>query len=104
MTVIETGLYDREGESKIEGRAVACTTLLNAAREQKLTSIECLKIDVEGIEDSVLMPCFREAPRALWLKAIVGEHIFTDLWCDHCLSRGYSQRLRNQYNIALTLE
>ncbi|NSL71207.1 hypothetical protein C6Y62_05225 [Hyphomicrobium sulfonivorans] len=104
VTVMEMGLCEREGVTDIDGHAVACNTLLNAVQQQKLTSIECLKIDIEGMEDSVLLPFFRDAPRSLWPKAIVGEHIFTDQWRDLCLSLGYSQHLRTQYNIALTLD
>jgi hypothetical protein len=102
--VLETGLSDHAGAGMIDEVSVSCNTLLNAMQEQQLCSIDCLKIDIEGMEDRVLLPFFRDAPRSLWPKAIVGEYIFTDQWRDLCLSLGYRQRWRSHFNVGLTLD
>ena len=37
--------------------------------------VDALKIDIEGFEDRVLTPFFKDAPQGLWPRAIVIEHL-----------------------------
>jgi FkbM family methyltransferase len=53
------------------GVRVPCRPLLTLLRVQGITSVDALKIDVEGMEDEVLMPFFAEAPRTLWPRMIL---------------------------------
>ena len=75
--------------------------------ESGITRVDVLKIDVEGYEDRVLIPFFRQAPQALWPKAIVIEHLSKDEWRDDCIadmvSRGYTVSGRNRSNTLLVL-
>jgi hypothetical protein len=77
--------------------------LLHAARSRGIERIDVMKIDIEGMEDQVLLPFFRKAPRSLWPRAIVGEHIFAPRWREECLSLGYCQQWQTRYNCGLTL-
>jgi FkbM family methyltransferase len=52
---------------------VRCRSLLDALRDQGVDRIDALKIDVEGMEDVILMPFFRDAPPSLWPDLIVIE-------------------------------
>lgn len=62
--------------------------------EAGVAEVDALKIDVEGYEDRVLTPFFKQAPQALWPKAVVIEHLSKDEWQDDCIadmtSRGYA--------------
>jgi FkbM family methyltransferase len=78
----------REGGIRVPSRR-----LFGILQDQGVTAIDSLKIDVEGYEDRVLMPFFREAPQSLWPGAIVIEHLEANEWLDDCLDdmtlRGY---------------
>ena len=50
-----------------------CRTLLQVLTQEQVHVIDALKIDVEGAEDSILSPFFRDAPQSLWPKFIVIE-------------------------------
>ena len=67
--------------------------------------VTLLKIDVEGYEDSVLIGFFRDAPAALWPRAIAIEHLSRDDWVDDCLAdmlmRGYAETGRTRSNTLL---
>jgi FkbM family methyltransferase len=73
--------------------------------EAKIDHIDSLKIDVEGYEDRVLLPFFREAPQSLWPRAVVIEHIHPEGWLDDCLAelaaRGYRTAKLGLYNAML---
>jgi hypothetical protein len=61
--------------------------------EAGVAKVDTLKIDVEGFEDRVLTGFFRDAPQALWPRAVVIEHLSRDEWQEDCiadmLARGY---------------
>jgi FkbM family methyltransferase len=67
--------------------------------------IDALKIDVEGFEDRVLTGFFRNAPPALWPRAVVIEHLSRDEWLDDCIAdmraRGYAETGRTRSNTLL---
>jgi FkbM family methyltransferase len=70
-----------------------------------VSRVDALKIDVEGFEDSVLTGFFREAPQALWPRAIVIEHLSRNEWQDDCIadmrSRGYAESGKTRSNTLL---
>ena len=67
--------------------------------------VDALKIDVEGFEDRVLTGFFRDAPQALWPRAVVIEHLSRDEWQDDCiadmLARGYAETGKTRSNTLL---
>jgi FkbM family methyltransferase len=73
--------------------------------EANVTSVDALKIDIEGFEDRVLTGFFKEAPPSLWPRAIVIEHLSCDEWQDDCiadmLARGYAQAGKTRSNTFL---
>jgi len=73
--------------------------------EAGATKIDALKIDVEGFEDRVLIGFFRDAPDALWPRAVVIEHLSKDEWTDDCIAdmhlRGYVEQGRTRSNTLL---
>ena len=50
-------------------------TLIDILNEAGLSSIDALKIDIEGFEKAALEPFFSSAPRELWPKRICMEHL-----------------------------
>ena len=54
------------GGTQGRGVVVRCRPLLAVVTEAGLAGIDALKIDVEGFEDKVLVPFFRDAPPSLW--------------------------------------
>ena len=86
--------------------AVAMTTLRLLIEDERLDAIRAVKIDVEGYEDRVLGPFFREAPERLWPEALIVEHLNRDDWDFDCIgeceARGYTQNFRTRGNTGLT--
>lgn len=115
-SVLNLALSDRDGRARFDEGAESLVTgsgagfevrtrpLLDVVREQGLTRIDCVKIDVEGAEDLVLLPFFREAPAALWPRAILIEDNAA-LWRQDCVGalreRGYREAWRSRLNVAL---
>jgi FkbM family methyltransferase len=86
---------------------VPAKRLLSILQDQDVTKIDSLKIDVEGYEDRVLVGFFRDAPPALWPRAIAIEHLSRDDWLDDCLAdmlaRGYVETGKTRSNTLLVL-
>lgn len=82
--------------------SVDTDTLLDVLRSQNIDTVGALKIDVEGAEDNVLQPFFREAPSSLWPGLIVIEHVMPEQWEWNCLefieSHGYKKLWRGGMN------
>jgi FkbM family methyltransferase len=76
--------------------------------EAGASKVDALKIDVEGFEDRVLIGFFRDAPEALWPRAVVIEHLSKDEWTDDCIAdmhlRGYVDQGRTRSNTLLVRE
>jgi FkbM family methyltransferase len=93
--------------SREAGLRVPARQLYSILQEQGVAAIDALKIDVEGYEDRVLMPFFRDAPASLWPKAVVIEHLEANEWLDNCLdemmSRGYQVAGKTRSNTLLLL-
>src|SRR5271170_3785392 len=86
------------------GVEVKCRPLLDVIRDAGLSIIDALKIDVEGAEDKVLVPFFRDAPQALWPGLIVIEDSSaewsTDLFA-LLAAKGYEVSSRSKQNVML---
>jgi len=104
---------DNLGASHVASGAPSANAIkVRALRLQRIledvgvTSVDALKIDIEGFEDRVLTGFFKQAPQALWPRAIVIEHLSRDEWHDDCiadvLARGYAQSGRTRSNTLLT--
>jgi FkbM family methyltransferase len=52
---------------------VECRPLLEVLRKEGVSRIDVLKIDVEGAEDTILIPFFRDAAESLWPNFIIIE-------------------------------
>jgi len=89
------------------GKAIRVPSLrLQRILEQAgVADVDALKIDVEGYEDRVLIPFFRQAPQALWPRAVVIEHLSKDEWQADCIaemtSRGYAISGKTRSNTLL---
>jgi FkbM family methyltransferase len=104
---------DNLGASHIVGAAASGNAIkVPSLRLQRIVEdagasrVDALKIDVEGFEDRVLTGFFREAPQALWPRAVVIEHLSRDEWQQDCiadmLARGYSIAGKTRSNTFLT--
>jgi FkbM family methyltransferase len=84
---------------------VPAMRLLHILQNSKVGPVDSLKIDVEGYEDRVLIGFFRDAPAALWPRAIAIEHLSRDDWVDDCLAdmlmRGYAEAGKTRSNTLL---
>src|ERR1041385_2315638 len=129
IDVRPVALSDREGEAtlvlndsdsggthidKQDGRrdpgeriTVPSKPLLPVLSEAGITSIDALKMDVEGAEDAVLAPFLRDALPSLLPRLILVEDTrgFWSLDLFALLrSRGYSEMERSRQNVALKLD
>ena len=112
MVVLEINPCDRGGTrtraltSDVPGSApiVERRSLLNLLREEEVTFIDALKIDVEGDEGAILFPFFRKADESLWPKLILiednssswGDDLFTAL-----AKQGYGIVARTKLNVIM---
>jgi FkbM family methyltransferase len=89
------------------GKAIRVPSLrlLRILQEAGASSVDALKIDVEGYEDRVLISFFKEAPQSLWPRAVVIEHLSKDEWQTDCIadmvSRGYAIAGKTRSNTLL---
>lgn len=83
---------------------VPCRPLLSVLQQEGIAAIDALKIDVEGMEDMVLAPFFRDAPQYLWPRMILIEdsaHEWkTDLF-KLFAEKGYRISVRSKQNVVL---
>jgi FkbM family methyltransferase len=84
--------------------AVECRPLLDVLRQEGIARIDALKIDVEGAEDAILLPFFRDAPESLWPDLIVIEDA-RDAWHSDLFgvltAYGYVLSGRSKLNVML---
>jgi len=67
-----TKKLDRDG-SRPETVRVPSATLLQLLTDEAVDAVDALKIDVEGLEDVILQPFFRDAPQRLWPRLAIIE-------------------------------
>jgi FkbM family methyltransferase len=60
-------------EMPAETVRVAAQTLLEVLAGEGVDAVDALKIDVEGLEDVILAPFFRDAPPRLWPRLVIIE-------------------------------
>ena len=84
---------------------VASLRLQRILEEAGVLHVDALKIDVEGYEDRVLTGFFKQAPPALWPRAVVIEHLSRHEWLADCiadmLARGYAEAGKTRSNTLL---
>jgi FkbM family methyltransferase len=83
---------------------VDAQTLLQLLHREGIDAIHAIKIDVEGAEDLVLAPFFRDAPKSMWPRLILLEDArsawTTDLF-SLLASLGYIVVSRTRLNVML---
>jgi FkbM family methyltransferase len=93
------------GAARAGAIKVPALRLQRILEEAGVTGVDALKIDIEGFEDRALVPFFRDAPQALWPRAVVIEHLSRDEWQQDCiadmLARGYAEAGRTRSNTFL---
>jgi len=93
------------GKASAGAFKVPCFTLQHILDRARVAKVDALKIDVEGLEDRVLTGFFREAPQALWPRAVVIEHLSRHEWQQDCIAdmiaRGYREAGRTRSNTLL---
>jgi len=109
--LIETDGDNLGASHVVTGAASARAVKVPALRLQRIlqdsgvATVDALKIDVEGFEDRVLVTFFRDAPQALWPRAVVIEHLSRDEWLEDCIAdmiaRGYREVGRTRSNTLL---
>jgi FkbM family methyltransferase len=94
-----------DASARSDAIRVPALRLVRILRDQNVGHVDSLKIDVEGYEDRVLIGFFRDAPPALWPRAIAIEHLSRDEWLDDCLAdmlaRGYAETGKTRSNTLL---
>ncbi|WP_051512821.1 FkbM family methyltransferase [Skermanella stibiiresistens] len=97
------------GQSSIAMRtdekvSVPCRTLDGILTEAGFDRVDALKIDIEGAEDTVLVPFFASAPERRWPAMILLE-MSSDRWKTDCvalcLAHGYHISHRTRLNVIL---
>jgi FkbM family methyltransferase len=87
-----------------DAATVDAQTLLQLLHREGIDAIHAIKIDVEGAEDLVLAPFFRDAPKSMWPRLILLEDArfawTTDLF-SLLASLGYIVVSRTRLNVML---
>jgi FkbM family methyltransferase len=93
------------GASAHNAIRVPSLRLLRILEDAAVSRVDALKIDVEGFEDRVLTPFFKQAPPSLWPDAVVIEHLSRREWHDDCIAdmraRGYAEAGKTRSNTLL---
>jgi len=85
---------------------VDCRSLSSLVREEGLTRIDAIKLDVEGAEDRILVPYLSEAPRSLLPRFLIIEDN-RSVWKEDLLGllerTGYVTQATPNANLVLSL-
>jgi FkbM family methyltransferase len=111
--VVELDRRDRGGsrtrkvvDAKAEAVRVTAQTLFALLQSERVETVDALKIDVEGFEDVVLGPFFRDAPPRMLPHLIIIEDC-SGSWKADLMSimadKGYSVVARSKLNFILRL-
>jgi FkbM family methyltransferase len=99
----ETSVRVISADARATQLRVPAKSLLSLLREEGYDRVDAIKLDIEGAEDLVLDPFFRDAPRPLWPALVIME--FTLLRGGAELEQrlrglGYREILRTNENVA----
>ena len=101
-------LTNKKNEKNKKKIIVKCRKLIDIVKEEKLNCITNLKIDIEGSEDLVLIPFFKNCKKKLYPKNIILEHSLHKLWKKNLIkflyNMGYKKIFKNKSNIILSLK
>jgi FkbM family methyltransferase len=90
-----------------DAQRVQAQTLFQLLQNERADWVDAVKIDVEGSEDRILVPFFRDAPRSLWPKLLVIEDAggawSIDLF-SHLTATGYAIAARSKQNVIFRLK
>jgi FkbM family methyltransferase len=111
--VVELDRRDRGGSrtrkivgSQTDSVRVPSRTLLELLQSEHVETVDALKIDVEGFEDVILSPFFRDAPPQMLPRLIIIEDC-RNSWKANLMSimadKGYSIAARSKLNFVLRL-
>jgi FkbM family methyltransferase len=93
------------GQASSKAIKVPSLRLQRILDEAGASHVDALKIDIEGFEDRVLTGFFKEAPQALWPRAVVIEHLSSNEWQNDCIAdmraRGYAETGKTRSNTLL---
>lgn len=96
-----------DSDDSSNGISVQMAPLKKVLQDEEIHRIDALKIDVEGMEDSVLFPFFEASDRRLWPHVIIIEYTSQHQWKRDILSwlidSGYQEIERNRSNAMLKL-
>lgn len=88
--------------------SVPVTPLRHVVVSKGLTSIDALKVDVEGFEDRVIIPYLTSSPRSLWPRHIVLKVSSASAWNKDCTvvlkSSGYRLAIEDYGEAMYSLE
>ena len=82
---------------------VPAKSLLSLLHEEGYERVDAIKLDIEGAEDLVLDPFFRDAPEALWPGLIIMEYTLLSAGAQleqRLRALGYREILRTNENVA----
>lgn len=89
--------------SQTDAIRVPAVTMLELLNREGLTRVDAIKLDVEGAEDLVLDPFFRDAPASLYPSLLVVANV-PDRWQTDVVKllkgKGYRQILETKMNLA----
>lgn len=90
------------GSSQVDAIRVPAVTLLDLLTQEGFTHLDAIKLDVEGAEDLILGPFFRDAPASLYPSLLIIED-GRDRWQTDLpkllKSKGYRQILQTKMNL-----
>jgi FkbM family methyltransferase len=88
--------------SQTDAIRVPAVTLLDLLTQEGLTRVDAIKLDVEGAEDLVLDPFFRDAPASLYPSLFIIANV-PERWQSDVVgllkSKGYQQVLETKMNL-----
>jgi FkbM family methyltransferase len=88
--------------SQTDAIRVPAVTLLDLLNREGLTRVDAIKLDVEGAEDLVLDPFFRDAPASLYPSLFIIANV-PERWQSDVVgllkSKGYQQVLETKMNL-----
>jgi FkbM family methyltransferase len=89
--------------SQTDAIRVPAVTLLDLLNREGLTRVDAIKLDVEGAEDLVLDPFFRDAPASLYPSLFIIANV-PERWQSDVVgllkSKGYQEILETKMNLA----